>query len=268
MAQIGMIMGIVGIVVAGCALLGRWMPLIPDQIVDFGVGMHSLPGEAPGAPAWFWIALTVIMAFGGALLAILVGRLAVRWLLKSDLPEAPELIAIVALAAFMLGPSAWTYTAFLDRYMIPAVPCVLILAAAAIEGVQSRQVLIASAALLSLVQGAFSVAVVHDYNAWQRTAWNEATRLHDELGVDHDRISASFEFNNWWAQQDPQVARSYARPVRIENPDWIVAFVPRDGFVTERTIPTGAWLHWSPQNIYTLRRSRAIDTTSSKQDPL
>lgn len=256
-----------GALLGAIAIIGRPMPILADQIVDFGVGIRTMPGEAAGAPAWVWTAITVATALGGVLLIAMLLVLAHRWIVCKALPKAPELLAMIALVACLLGPSAWTYTGFFDRYFVPAIPFFAILVLGATIGLNAKSLrsVVAIGVVVLAVQACLGAAMVHDYFAWQRTSWAVAHELVDERNVPLMEMRATVEFTNWHLQTTPEIAKRYPKPVRLTDRAWTVAFSSLEGYATESTHGTGAYLPWSPQTLYLLRRTAPPVTDSAPE---
>jgi hypothetical protein len=241
-----------------CWLFGRRFPMLPDQIVDLGIGLRSLSGaeSLPGAPPWWWWGITALACVGAALLLFSVTDLIVAAWHRRGLLETWLAAFLALVAAALIAPMMFAYTAFLDRYLIAPLPFV----AALVVGVVNANVIHARhvaplIALLWLPFGAVAVTGVHDFFAWQRTAWDGAQSLHVNQGVPIERINATVAFNNWWRQQDPSVAKKFQRPIRPQNTEWVVSFAEVPGYETVRTLTVPSWAPIPPKQVLILRRS-------------
>ena len=51
------------------AFIGWLMPMTDNMLIDFGLGVRSLPGDLPHAPVFLWVVVTALAALGGARIA-------------------------------------------------------------------------------------------------------------------------------------------------------------------------------------------------------
>lgn len=82
-----------------------------------------------------------------------------------------------------------------DRYLLPALPGLLVIAATAVNKPSPRRLRAAYGALVCM--GALSVALLYDYFRWNEVKWQAATELVSS-GVSSAKIHAGYEWHGWY----------------------------------------------------------------------
>ena len=282
---------LVGITVVGAAVGvacvggGRSMPLAGNILGRFGLGPQPLKGAgllfgagAHPVIAAIWGILTIVGAVGAAILAF---RIAAALLAMRGGPEARRsersamLTLHLAVVALYLGAIAGLEEGYwFDRYLIFPLP--MLMASVSLVAGQSgdlclhvRKNLPAWSALMLL--GAFSVAVTHDYLAWNRARWRALDELTQNGEVPPARIDGGFEFNGWQAGNRLETCApafaGYAGRSQVGWDDFTclwgdprgdrvlaIAFAPQPGYEIANERPYRRWLPWRLDRIYVLRR--------------
>lgn len=186
-------------------LVHRPPPYAIDQIRNVGLGAITVSGSSrlPAAPAALWICLA---SLGFACAAAALLSLAETFLrrrqafLLSPGPLAAALFPIVYLAPL------WIQWPYLDRWILPVVPLLLaLLAAAAPLESRGRRLLRGSAWLVVLA--AFAVVGTRDQLVLHRAMANLTQRVL-AMGYSPSQVDAGTGFNGWYHWDDPNVRNS------------------------------------------------------------
>jgi len=225
----------------------------PLFLYDMQLGLTD---HVPELPRAFWLAATALGLLGGGLLAAhastLACDLAVRtWQGRMGAGNAIQLFFLAALAIYLAPVTAGP---FFDRYLVPAVPIALGLAAAYPgTGRRAAPAAAATAASLLLAMALFSVLGTKDYLAWNRARWAVLAELRSGGEVDPRDIDGGFEYNGLYFY-DPDY-----RPQPGQSAWWtrdqerVIAFGPIAGFeiVGERSYRS--WLPPAQRKLLVLR---------------
>ena len=199
-----LIVGVTAGVTAFLTVRGWLMPLVGNQLANFGMGLREPHrGELPGLPRRFWVGITALTALGATLLVMILGRLAWEsWLTWSAAsrrePWFWQVCFLLLVGVFNLGLIAFGYGTVFDRYLLVFLPLVLGLIVALGRGqlAVSGPALEWLSGLVMAVYLVFGVAATHDYLEWNRVNWTAAAELHERSGVAKDKINGGFEYNN------------------------------------------------------------------------
>jgi hypothetical protein len=177
-----------------CAVLKGWRMPGLNVINEDGVGPIVVTGAVQPGPfltATWWVLTAVSVSSAAYVLTAVASHL---WRERRNLRTNHVLACTLGGALLYLGlTTPWQF----DRYLVPALPAMLIivlLTASAGPAHQLRPGWTAVALLLAL--GAFSVTGTRDYLTFNRIRWDALNAL-VASGVTTDRIDGGFEFNAW-----------------------------------------------------------------------
>lgn len=265
--------GLVVWVVAGA----RALPSLPNVLYDLGAGpltfrdflIHQNWSANPVSmgSAW-WLVTALAMATLLLLMAALV-PVAVRALARGVQGDANESRSEIAQDLFLL---AWTgivlltpyyllsYNMF-DRYLLPAIPPLAILAVAHTRWTH-RSSAIASASCLAVL--VFSVACLQNYMAWNHARWQGIEYLRADLAHPPAVIDGGYEFNG------VHTSAAFRRPERrggfydqgplgfwVLDDRYAVTMGPRRGFKPIKRIPYFSWLGLRERHLLVIERKQA-----------
>ncbi len=266
-------------------LRGNALPLAGNVLGSFGIGPQTIPGsethlDAAGfrAAGRIWTLLTVLGVAGAAgLVAFLpaivregTASLHTPARLRASLLTLHLTVLVLYTGAIAgLDKSSW-----FDRYLVFFLPLgTAILSIAAGEEGDARRPrrLLPVAFALAAAMGLASVALTHDYLAWNRARWEALRALMRDEGIPAARIDGGFEFNGWHfgnrfetcAPDSPK----RGRPEAIDGDDFLclwaegrrnapyaVGFVPEPGAGVVRETPFRRWLPPRKDRVVVFRR--------------
>jgi hypothetical protein len=180
-------------VLAGAALKGWRMPGL-NIINEDGVGPIVVSGAAAPGPlltATWWVLTTVSISSAAYVLSAILSHL---WRERRNLRTNQMIACTLGGALLYLGlTTPWQF----DRYLLPALPAMLIVILLTASAGAAHQLRPGWAAVaLLLVLGTFSVSGTRDYLTFNRVRWDALNAL-VASGVTTDRIDGGFEFNAW-----------------------------------------------------------------------
>ncbi len=204
---------------------------------DVGVGIliSSIQLTAP-LPYVLHNALVALASLGGTLMLAAISALLVSWLGRRVSDRFDVLVFVLAVAFVVLAPLALVPMRFL-RYVLPAVPGLIVALAAFGRGPPSTTWSVASFASL-MVMAVVSVAAAHDYMAEQRLKWSAYNTVTREVPTRF--VDAGWEFNgnaNWGRVGDPANALTW-----FQRADYVVGGIPREGYAVTAAYPVDRWL--------------------------
>lgn len=209
---------------------GRRMPYIPHFLVASGLGPADLaiPRGALVSPR----VLSWITAICAVSALVLVTTILARFTNRSS--TGRDVAGLVfAVGAWQMAAAIFPSFAFrnwqvagvsapsLDRYLLPLIPCVVVIGLWALH--RSRGALIAAWVATALL-GAFAVTGTRDSIAYQQATWDMARHAH-ELGVATIRLDAGYAwdaYHLWEASDDQRIKK----PRTVNPPWWIIGFAP------------------------------------------
>jgi 4-amino-4-deoxy-L-arabinose transferase-like glycosyltransferase len=251
---------------AALVVLRRHMPVpvIGNVMLELAVGPRTLTGVALELPvALPRIAITLLASSGAVAMLYLLGarvRPAIEALRRRKVDPSAVFAIVVIIVGF--GPFAIAYGTFFDRYMLFALPLLLLL----LLGGRRLPSLVGRACALTLapafvlgVGGAlFSTAAVHDYLGWNRARWQAAAALSGR-GIALDQIDAGFEYNNYVANIGLLTGGpGQSNVVDRENAKYAVQFAPLEaGQIELARVSTESWLPYAPTEVLAVERTTA-----------
>jgi hypothetical protein len=257
---------------------GRLMPYVPHFFSRAGLGPNDLViARQPIAGRGAFVALTAVCAVASLLLALLVARALTTDVDggpvgRSGRPAAGLVFALAAWQAVgVLLPSFlfrdWVIDGLpapsLDRYLLPLLPLVVVLAVWALHAVRPLRASWAVAWILTGVVAAFSFAGTRDNLVFHQQIWALGAEA-NRLGVGMRQLDAGFSWDGYHLWE-----LSYATGIEPQTPDapwWVTGFAPAtdssyvvaagvvDGFGVVLRREYDLWLARDPAELYLLRR--------------
>jgi len=187
---------------AAAALLGTvgiWSLGIPppfsiDQIRDLGLGALDLHGSdtLPHAPAGFWIVVPMLGFAAGAGTLWRIGRF--LWPGCSDIALQRRALPLLLFVGGYLALLVIKWP-FIDRWLVPVAPALLLLLAASTPSLASLPLRVAGGVALALLL-AFSVLGTRDQLDLHR-AWADLLAEVESRGIPPDQIDGGSAYNAW-----------------------------------------------------------------------
>ncbi len=258
---IGSAIFVVGATTA-CVATGLTMPMIGNNLVDFGLGLRSLAGEAPKAPAQVWIAVTLVSAIGCVLFVGLLIASAWSALLGHTHHaglHAWHFVMLVLFCVMAIGPPSWMYTAFFDRYLLLLLPFCLALLLGASNNQHAPPPKWAMGLSVVLLAACFwfSIGATHDYLNWNRMRWQSGRYLIEEVGLPVEDVNGGFEFNQYFPNKANLRPGGVDGVVRKPDSPYVIAFEPLQGHDVIERLDCDPWLPWSVRYVWVLRSTAA-----------
>ncbi len=110
-------------------------------------------------------------------------------------PQSGETFGVVLIVSTGAYLAMFSIRGGFDRYLIPALPGLLVIAANAVTNPSPWRLRAAYGALVCM--GALSVALSYDYFRWNEVKWQAATELVSS-GVSSAKIHAGYEWHGWY----------------------------------------------------------------------
>ncbi|MCP4641037.1 MAG: glycosyltransferase family 39 protein [bacterium] len=148
-----------------------------------------------------------------------------------------------------------------DRYLVPGLPPLLVLAALGVPAVRRPWALIAGVVTTALML-VFSMAALQDYLAWNRARWEGVDRLVEEHGASPEQIEAGYEYNGM-CTSDEYMRRQGSTDFRDRGPHgwwalddaYAMSFLPRLGYAEVGRAEYFSALGWETRAVLLLRRT-------------
>jgi hypothetical protein len=233
---------------------GSWFPYLVNTLGPEGFWSDDAfyLGERPVALGTVLrLSLTVIGCLAGASL----GAASVRSLRGGAWRNPVVIFSAVQLVVIFVTPF------FNDRYLLFIVPGVLALAGQA--NLSTGPIGLTRLVALGILVF-FSVALTHDYFAWNSTRWSLGRRALAR-GIPPSDIEGGLEWNGWFADPNPgssqkRVPDGLALPVtRIHFPNvtgrYGISFSVLPGTRIADSLPYKLWLSPGPHTLYFLEPS-------------
>jgi hypothetical protein len=266
------VLAIVCVYVAVTGRPGR-MPYLSNVLYDLGVGPLTLSGLWEGREiyrpvrwgAWWWI--PTALGLCGTVCWIwcsgTVFRILARPPRSVPAKRYRELFLVLNTALFVMALfNPWMQLRF-DRYLLPAMPSFLALAAVWTSPLLRRPIVASISAAFFVLAAGFSVVCLQDYMAWNRARWDALHSLMEHRSLPPEEIDGGYEFNglftsDGYIEQYGRSAFAMQGPIGhwVVEDDFAVAFTPRADFQVLERWPYFSWLGFEERAIYTLRRVR------------
>jgi len=245
------------------------MPHLKNILYDLGTGPRILRNpdlvqsplwDAPSAGAWWWLITALCVGAAALMLVEVIPSLRRVTAGGYDAGWMQRLFLAIWAGCVLLFPYHILIYFSFDRYLLPALPPLVILAALALDaapGAGARMTAWVLAALCLM----FSLACVQDYLAWNRARWQGIAYLRTEKQAAPEQIDGGYEFNGLFTSEE-SMRRSGATSYFDQGPFgfWViddayaVGFQPRRGFIAIAKIPYFSWLGMTTREILVLER--------------
>jgi len=181
-----------------------WPPALPVRI--FGIAHSVVHGQrswgAYDEPILFRQTLWAAELAATALMAFFLVALAIGFMRRQEAggrPDAAAFLFGITTSVFLLAPFVIDGL-FMERYLIPVIPFVLLALVALSKPAESSkttsQPLAPVGAIAILIAYAVvSVAYAHDCLLWNRVRWEAANFLIHEQGIEPKKIDGGLSFN-------------------------------------------------------------------------
>ncbi|WP_321884396.1 ArnT family glycosyltransferase [Paraburkholderia bannensis] len=259
--------------VAGCVVMIAFhhlMPVASNIIHASGVGPIVLSGwlghaKLPALPLAFWVFMTIVAMMGGVFLLLYIAALMPSLVSGLRRREAAHTASIRAF--LLLGCAAYLcpfiVSGYFDRYLLP--PAFMMLALIAMPGGLGQEARVSGARrqtlraphvialMLLFAMGAYAVAGTHDYMSWNRARWILLDRLKVQ-GVAPTRIDGGLEYNGLYLYDPNYEAKAGSSFWWVHDDQFIVDFVPHDGYQVTDSEDAGGWLPTFKTKLFVLQR--------------
>lgn len=244
--------------------LGNIFPYLPNTLTVYGAflgGGELVLGERPR-----------LLSFYPRLILTLLGCLGAAGLLVclADLVRCGFRCALLLVFTVLHIPFLLITEIVFDRYLLVLFPGALALAAT--TALVVRVQLGAAWAVLALY-GFLSVAIMHDWLAWNSARFALGRRAVEERHIPAADIEGGFEWDGWYAV--------HARPVNARPPRGLVlpfnqclfpdltgryglAFQPLPHTVTVDREPYRLWLHTGTRYFYLVKQAKPDEKSREK----
>lgn len=259
----------------GVLYLGRLMPIGKNILHKAGIGplslydvyMLNLP-NAPNLPEALWVCVTILSVVGGAVLLIYlvsgVRFISVQILQKSS-DERPYITLFFLLgAAIYFSPFLFVPTYF-DRYvLVLMVLLVLMLLSFTKKSNFTSTSLVVAGSALVIVFTFFSLALTHDYLAWNRARWNILGSLLKNRSISYLQVHGGFEYNGLTLFSDSSLNSNRGDlkwPKEGDQVKYMLAFGEVPGYHIISQYSYNRWLPPYHDKLFLLEK---IDTLATK----
>ncbi len=254
----------------GLTLLLVWfgpqMPIWSNTINLWSLGGPDIAGVPPSG--FLWPVITVFAVFGALAMlpALALAGISIAGQRRTDTGAAAGIFAGVTALA-LLGSMALLQPGMrFDRYIIPVIPCGIILVSMGLRGTgTARQAIPVWASILSgaalVATGIYSVLGTHDYLAEKRAQW---TAVQDLVRNDHvlaDTIDAGWVYNaptSFGVYGDPKQMGTWFRTQDyLVYSERIAGILTAGGYSPLRFYPVERWAPWAqaPGSIVVMHRN-------------
>ena len=262
-------------------LASRRMPLVGPTLYDLGVGPLTLRdtwffkmGNPVSIGDWWWV-ITVLSTVSFAALAVHFlfpftadFRDRIRRRGEGDAGGdslfGRRLFLLLWGAILLMAPYNTIVGYAIDRYFLPALPPLAILAASFFFQNNSSQKpgRVAAWSICALFY-LFSLACIQDYMAWNTARWEGIRHLRHDLKVPDWKIDGGLEFNALFTR-DQYRALAGNKPFDwgpkgfyVIDDSYALSFHPRKGMRVMKRIPYYSWLGMEERTMLVLTRRGA-----------
>ena len=252
----------------GVAYLGKLMPVGKNILHKAGIGPISLYDvdrlklpNAPNLPEAIWVCVTILSVLGGAALLIYfisaVRFIGIQLTYKSKDSKPYITLFFLLGAAIYFSPFLFV-SSYFDRYMLVLMVVIVLMLLSYTEKIYftSSRLMIAGTALLA-VFAFFSLALTHDYLAWNRARWKVLESLLKNRNVSYLNIHGGFEYNGLTLFSDSSLNSSkedLQKPKDNDQVKYMLAFGEVPGYHVISEYPYNRWLPPYNNKIFLLRK--------------
>lgn len=255
------------------------LPLLGNIMRNAGTGPLTLRDTYLMGMPWpftlgppFWIILTSLSLVSvGVFLADVVVPLVKHmfaWRGKSLTAETAasgddhfvgEIFLLVWSLGILVAPYHLVMSGTFDRYLLPAVPPLVVLAARSLRLPTFKAVPVAMGTLC-LIVALPGLAAVQDYMSWNRARWQALDYLRVQLKVPPQLIDGGYEFNSVYTRDDvkkrwgPRTGMWGPKGFWVLDDVYAVSFNPRPQYRTLTQIKYFSWLGMKERSLLVLSR--------------
>lgn len=260
------------------------LPLMGNTLEYFSIGPQSLEGYYSFMQIrdyrlinLAWMGLNLIGIFGGLLLGLCFIMALAKFLSKKNPLEAYQKQGIILNLSTIfcyLSIIGGLDQGLFDRYLIFVMPSAIALIGLAVVHIEpnkiTNKILLGSFCFL-IFMGTFTITATHDYLASNRVRWEALNTLMAESNIPPQNISGGMEFKGWHLGNTLETC-NFDHSFEPTNADWTsfsclwgnspntdvysytIAFIPKEGYVIEKTYSFRRWLPWRKESLYVLRK--------------
>lgn len=261
------------------AALWHFDKVLPDNpknsLTVFGLGPLTLRDtfilgtnypDIPGAHVAGWTLVRVI--------SIISAAAAIYWLLPllgdtfSKLrrfrahPEVWPVVLVLVTLALSIGIVCLVTNRvpIFDRYFLIAAPLIILLLVMGDRPVAVHWTAAGKASLAAILvaYAAFTVAVTHDYLAWNRARWAATDQLTQQQNVPADRIDGGYEFNGWFLNRPDYRQRPGYSFWYVGDDEYVIASGPLPSYEVVAEYPFQRWFLFRQDHVLVLRRKGEV----------
>ena len=265
----------------------RPLPMLPNILYDIGTGPLTLrdtltPETSPiRIGAWWWLIATAAFSAISILLTDVIPTLYSRTVsfFRSRPDKTSEddswvcfrqqLFLFCWAFCFIAAPYHAVMPFPFDRYLLPAIIPLAVLAAARMADSQGRAATTVTCLLICIFT-AFSTVSVHDYLAWNRARWQGLDFLRNTLDADPLEIDGGYEYNGMFLKKHFEETMNTSsfheqgpKGFWVLREKYAVSFHPREGFHSIKAMPYPSWMKRTDRELLVLKRNR-----QAREDPV
>jgi len=160
--------------------------------------------------------------------------------------------------AALYGATLVVRTSFFDRYYLPLIPAVCLVAACGFDTARFTKRYLVSILACLLLQ-AFTITTCIDYFSWSEARWTLAEGAVRQ-GISIAELDGGYEWNGW----NGKILTAHPS-LALQTASYLVSFSPVSDF---RIVATQPWSSlWPPRlrTMYLLEKSRALPRLGNRQ---
>lgn len=194
-------------------------------------------------PEWVAIPLTILAMSGTVLMFAGIFAAAYGWYRRPRAKTFDITVFALVIGACLLAPLPFIFLR-MDRYLIPVLPCALIVLADAFRSQNASRRAMGAGVAAATVMVLLSVACMHDYMAAKRAQWTAFTDLTRSVPADH--IDAG------WVINGPTSYGKHGQRLGMLGwfaaDDYAIDSEMHPGFRVIARYPVASWLPWGWTN--------------------
>lgn len=250
------------------------MPIGKNMLLNAGIGPLSLYDtytlqlpSIPGFAKEFWLAVTIISVIGGAVLLIYLFaalNFAARHLGQRGMNNRSYITLFLLTGAAVYTLPLLLLPTYFDRYTLVLVVLCILIILSFIDRINlgSPKLLLAGTGLLTGFSF-FSLALTHDYLAWNRARWKALEHLSESRNIPYTDIHGGFEFNGLMRYSNNTKAANLQNNWQPKDEDinqykYILTFGELEGHEVIASYHYSRWLPPHHHKVLVLMRKEAI----------